>query len=294
MHDAENLHTTFQEAIKQARQDNKPLSLAIIGCGATGVQLAAELCNAIDNTPDMGPEMRRKYLKPILIEAMGRVLPTFSETVSAEAEEELTKIGYDVMTNAMVSEIDATGIKLKDGRYIEASIRIWAAGVQASAATSIFKGLDLSRSGQIIVTPTLQSTKDPSILAIGDCARVETNPLPPTAQVARQQGRYAGYIAVPTLLNGRNPIPFDYTDRGAVVVLSHYNAWGMWPSKKDFGGRGLGAKFAHFIHEILYRQHQSDLTGIFHAGKAALLGKFKPYRPRLGSGSSGEDKAHSP
>ncbi|MDF7674269.1 NAD(P)/FAD-dependent oxidoreductase [Acetobacteraceae bacterium ESL0709] len=294
INDAYYLNEVFSEAVKQAQLEAKPLTLAIIGGGATGVQLAAEFCKAIDSVPELGVAGRKKYLKAVIIEAMPRILPAFPESVSEEAKKQFTDIGFEVLTEATVSSVDETGIKLKDGRHIEAQIRIWAAGVQAAKGTSLFSDLDLGRGGQIVVTPTLQSTKDPAIFAVGDCSRIESNPIAPTAQAARQEGRYVGHVALPALMNGTTPAPFNYVDRGAVVVLGNYNAWGMWPSKKAFGGSGMGASFAQFIHEGLYRQHQFDLTGLMHTAGIALRDHFSHHHPELISGSSEKDAPHSP
>ncbi|CDG34324.1 NADH dehydrogenase [Parasaccharibacter apium] len=279
--DANAIHDRFRTLIERAQLTNKPVHLNIVGGGATGVQLAAELCQAIDSTPGLGPSARKRLLKPTLIEAQDRLLPPFPEQVSAEAKAELEKLGFDVITGGMVSEVGCGYIALKDGRRIESDFPIWAAGVKACVATSLLKNLELSRSGQIMVTNTLQTTKDPSIYAIGDCARMEVNPTAPTAQAARQEGRYVGRVAIPRQLAGKAAVPFVYNDRGAVVALGRYNAWGMWPSKKGFGGHGFGAQLARFIHEGLFRQHQMGISGLFRTVCAALGERFKPNNPDL-------------
>ncbi|MXV43975.1 FAD-dependent oxidoreductase [Saccharibacter sp. 17.LH.SD] len=262
LHDADTLHARFRDGLLNAKKTGKPLQFSIVGGGATGIQLAAELCQAVDSTPGLGVEARHSLLRPTLIEAMDRLIPAFPTSVSEEAKAELEKLGFDVITNDVVTQVDGDAIHLKSGRIIPSTLSIWAAGVKASQATSLFEGLELGRSGQLMVTPMLRATKDPSIFAIGDCARMEKDPVAPTAQAARQQGRYLGRIALPYLLTGRTPPSFSYQDRGAVVALGNYNAWGMWPSKKGFGGHGVGAYFARFIHEGLFRQHQYGLVGI--------------------------------
>lgn len=279
--DATVIHDRFRDLLIQAQKTNTAVQMSIVGGGATGVQLAAELCQAIDTTPGLGEAARRRLLKPTLIEALPRLLAAFPERVSAEAKAELERLGFNVITNGMVSEVGTDHIALKDGRTIPADFRIWAAGVQASAATALFGDLELSRGGQLMVTPTLQTTQDPAIFAIGDCARMDENPVAPTAQAARQQGRYIGRVAIPRLVAGKAVPPFVYNDRGSVVSLAHYNAWGMWPSKKDFGGHGLGARFARFIHEGLFRQHQMGLSGIFRMVCATLSEHLRPNNPGL-------------
>ncbi|MCX5619581.1 NAD(P)/FAD-dependent oxidoreductase [Bombella pollinis] len=289
--DATIIHDRFRSLIERAQLTNEPVHLGIVGGGATGVQLAAELCQAIDNTPGLGPETRRRLLKPTLIEASDRLLAAFPPKVSEEAQAQLEALGFEVITKGMVSEVGCGYIALKDGRRIDSNFPIWAAGVKACAATSLLKDLELSRSGQIMVTATLQTTKDPAIFAIGDCARMEVNPVAPTAQAARQEGRYVGRIAIPRQIAGKAPTPFVYTDRGAVVALGQYNAWGMWPSKKEFGGHGLGAKLARFIHEGLFRQHQMSLSGLVRTLALTVKEHLRPNNPDL-NGKEDETKGH--
>lgn len=284
--DANALHARFRDALIDAQKTGKPVALSIVGGGATGVQLAAELCRAIDRAPELGEEARRHLLKPTLIEAMPRLLSAFPESVSDESKRELEKLGFDVITNGMVSKIDADSIVLKDGRSIPADVKIWAAGVKAAQATDLFDGLERSRSGQLMVTPTLQTVGDDTILAIGDCAQINKDPVAPTAQAARQEGQYIGRIALPRLLAGQTPPPFAYHDRGAVVALARYNAWGMWPSKKAFGGHGIGARLARLIHEGLFRQHQLCLTGACKTAMNTLREHLAPNRPDLAAKAS--------
>lgn len=211
--------------------------------------------------------------------------------MSAGVKEQLRKIGVDVITGGMVSAIKDNGIELKDGRFIPASLRIWAAGVKASQATSLFEGLEMNRGGQLVVTPTLQTTRDANIFAIGDCAFIAEHPIPPTAQAARQEGIYVGKVAIPAVLTGRSPAPFVYHDRGSVVTLAHYNAWGMMPKREGgnraFGGHGVGAYIAEVLHEGLYRRHQLGLAGFPTALKAGLCHFFHPPRPVLSTGTQG-------
>ncbi|QDH15519.1 NAD(P)/FAD-dependent oxidoreductase [Oecophyllibacter saccharovorans] len=285
INEAHALNETLRRDLNRARETGQRLEAVIIGGGATGVQLAAELCEAIDRAPGFGRQERQKLLKLTLIEAAPRVLGPFPESVSAGVQNQLRKIGVDVITSGMVSAIKDNGIELKDGRFIPASLRIWAAGVKAAQATSLFEGLEMNRGGQLVVTPTLQTTRDADIFAVGDCSFIAAHPVPPTAQVARQEGIYVGKTAIPDVIAGREPPPFVYHDRGAVVTLAHYNAWGMLPNReggnRPFGGHGLGTYVAEVLHEGLYRRHQVGLSGFPTALKAGLCHFFHPPRPDL-------------
>lgn len=282
--DAGIMHERFSILVQEARKTGEPVDIGIIGGGATGVQLAAEFCDALDKSPEFGKDLRKKLLRPVVIEAAPRLIPAFPENVSIEAKAELEAIGVRVMVNEKVNAVDEKGIHLASGRQLAMKMSVWAAGVQGSRATGIFEGLEIARSAQLMVRPDLQTTRDPRIIALGDCARLEKDPVPPTAQVARQQGRYVGRVCLPDLLAGLLPPAFVFHNRGAVVALGDYNAWGMWPSKQPFGGRGLGACFAHLIHEGLYRQHQFDINGIGCAVNAVLQRLFSRPDPDLTPG----------
>lgn len=283
--EARTLNERFRSGLEKARETGHPLEAAIIGGGATGVQLAADLCQAIDRAPGFGPDARRRLFKLTLIEAAPRVLSPFPESVSEGAKKQLQKIGVDVITGGMVSAVKDDGISLKDGRFIPASLRVWAAGVRAAKATSLFEGLEMNRSGQLVVTPILQTTRDPNVFAIGDCSFIAAHPIPPTAQAARQEGIYVAKDAIPAVLAGREPAPFAFHNRGAVVTLGHYNAWGMMPKRDGgnwaYGGHGIGTMVAEVLHESLYRRHQLGLAGFLKAAKAGTCHFFHAPRPNL-------------
>ncbi|GBR53142.1 NADH dehydrogenase [Neokomagataea thailandica NBRC 106555] len=281
LNDADTLYAAFREAAQSARANGKKLTLGIVGGGATGVQLAAEFCKSLDKAVGFGPAVRRELLDAVLIETGPRILPAFPETVSTESAQELEKIGFSVRTGAMVVSADDTGFNLKSGEHIPCDLRIWAAGVRASNATSLLDGLERGRSGQLSVTPTLQTTQDPDVFAIGDCSRIDSAPLAPTAQVARQQGEYLGR-ALPQIVAGSTPPAFAYHDRGAVVALGNYNGWGMFDPQRGFGGGLLSGLFARIVHEGLYRQHQAGVTGLCKALSETLRERFAPARPDLG------------
>lgn len=278
--DADAFNEQFRKAFRKAASAGQPLEVGIVGGGATGTQLAAELCTAVDNAPGYGTAARRKFLRATLIETGPRILPAFPERVSADARKELERLGVQVLTEAMVTGVDDVGFHLKDGRSVPASLRVWAAGVRANDATGLFGNLELTRGGQIAVNHLLQSTKDTSIYALGDCARIADEPLAATAQVARQQGIYLGR-AIPDIAAGRTPRPFVYRDRGAVVSLGDYNGWGMFSPSKSFGGGFLRGLAPRWLHDLIYRQHQMGVLGVTRGLAAFLKAHLNPSRPRI-------------
>ncbi|WP_408873844.1 NAD(P)/FAD-dependent oxidoreductase [Gluconobacter roseus] len=280
--DADALFATFRDAVQKARAAGQKLSVGIVGGGATGVQLIAELCKSIDDARGLGPAVRKSLLDAVLIETGPRILPAFPEAVSTAATQQLEKLGVSVRTSAMVVGADETGFNLKSGEHIPASLRVWAAGVRASDATNLLEGLERGRSGQLGVTTTLQTTQDPTVFAIGDCSRIDAAPIAPTAQAARQQGQYIGR-ALPEIIAGKTPAPFTYNDRGAVVALGDYNGWGMLDAKRSFGGGVLSGLAARLIHEGLYRQHLAGILGVAPTAYSTLREHLSPVKPDLGA-----------
>ncbi|WP_066765304.1 NAD(P)/FAD-dependent oxidoreductase [Sphingobium sp. CCH11-B1] len=240
------------------------LSIAIVGAGATGVELASELIRLADILEQHGASGLRKGLKISLIESQSRILGPFPDKIAAAASEVLEDLGIDVLTHAPVQSADAQGFVLADGRRIDAELRIWAAGVRAPEFIAGIEGLEHSRLGQVVVGPTLMSAQDPAIFALGDCASLtlpdRTSPLPTTAQAAYQQSFYLGR-QLPRMLNDY-PVPaFRYHDFGSLVSLGGYDAYGTLGRFGLFRGGFLKGRVAQLGHALLYRRHQARLYG---------------------------------
>ncbi|MCQ9155260.1 NAD(P)/FAD-dependent oxidoreductase [Acidomonas methanolica] len=259
--EANSFNEKFRMALLRAFADHEPLNIAIVGGGATGTQLAAELHKALELAALYSFGQTPPTLNVTLLEAGARILPAFPEEVSAAATKELEALGVTVRMNAMVTGADATGYTLRDGGRVDAELRVWAAGVRAPAVTEQFGGLKLTRSGQIEVHPSLQSTEDDRFFAMGDCSFIVGNPVAPTAQAARQQAHHLARHLPARLLSG-TPVPdWTFRNKGAIVALSDYNGWGTFSGGTVFGGgwfRGLSARVGHLA---LYRQHQFEIYG---------------------------------
>ncbi|WP_251987960.1 NADH-quinone dehydrogenase, partial [Escherichia coli] len=169
---------------------NGKVNIAIVGGGATGVELSAELHNAVKQLHSYGYKgLTNEALNVTLVEAGERILPALPPRISAAAHSELTKLGVRVLTQTMVTSADEGGLHTKDGEYIEADLMVWAAGIKAPDFLKDIGGLETNRINQLVVEPTLQTTRDPDIYAIGDCAscpRPEGGFVPPRAQAAHQ------------------------------------------------------------------------------------------------------------
>jgi len=257
----DHLRARFLKALAEKRT----LSIAIVGGGATGVELAAELIQIADTSEHFGATGARKQMHVTLIEAGDRILAPFPERISIEARRSLEALGIVIRTSARVASVDGRGFLIGGGEQVTAEIKVWAAGVRAPAFFSEIDGLERSRNGQLVVGPDL-ATADRHIFAVGDCASFippgEDRPLPTTAQVAFQQAVYLGRH-LPALIAGQAAPNFRYRDFGSLVALGGYNAYGSLGRVGMFKGGFLRGRIAQFGHALLYRRHQARIHGMF-------------------------------
>ncbi len=260
--EADAFHLRLRQHLLASLDQGETLTIAIVGGGATGVQLAAELKRALDLAAGYAPPGLRPSMRLWLLESGPRLLPAFPARVSDGARQTLEGLGVEVRTATQVTGADAAGYTLQDGSRIEARLKVWAAGVRAPAVTARIEGLERGRTGQLVVSPSLQTTRDDAIFALGDCASLTGaggHPVPATAQAARQQARHLSrHLA--RWIGGRAMPPFRYREVGAVVSLADYNGWGTL-GRFEFGGGLLHGLSARLAHALLYRQHQFELYG---------------------------------
>lgn len=253
----------------------QPLSIAIVGGGATGVELAAELIQLLHISAGLGATGLAGRMTVTLIEAGPRLLAGFPEDISAATERRLTAIGITVKTNTKVSAATESGFTLADGSEVAASLKVWAAGVRAPALLGDLDGLEALPSHQLCIQPSLQATRDAAIFAVGDCATLKpegaSRPLPPTAQVAHQQARHL-VQHLPAFIENGTPLPdFKYHDMGALVSLADYDAFGSLGRTGLFKGMTFRGRLAQFSHEMLYRSHQQKIFGFWRGGLVWFL-----------------------
>jgi NADH dehydrogenase len=243
------------------------LQVAIIGAGATGVELAAELHRTTRELVAYGLDRidPNKDIQLHLIEAADRILPALPPRMARAAAKFLSSLGVHIHTSAKVAEVLPKGVRLADGRTIPAELVVWAAGVKAPNFLKDLAGLETNRINQLAVLPTLQTTRDPNIFALGDCAACvwpEKNSLvPPRAQAAHQQ---ASHVArqIYRQLSGKPLLPYRYRDFGSLVSLGKYTAVGNMLGAGVVGGslmvEGL---FARMMYVSLYKMHELALHG---------------------------------
>jgi NADH dehydrogenase len=246
------------------------LHVAIIGAGATGTELAAELHRTAREVIAYGLDRidPRRDLRIILIEAADHILPALPERISKAALEILQGIEVEVHTGARVSEVTAKGVKLASGNFIPSELVVWAAGIKAPKFLSNLDGLETNRINQLVVTPTLQTTRDPKIFAMGDCAACPRegfdSPVPPRAQAAHQE---ASHLAkqLRRLIEGKQLAPYRYRDFGSLVSFGDYSAVGNLMG--FLVGRNLFIEgyFAKLMYRSLQFMHDVALYGVLRA-----------------------------
>ena len=280
---AERFHDALRLAAADALSTREDVTIAVVGGGATGVELVAELSKARDILSRYLP--KAPQLRMTLIEPGKRLLGALPERVSAAVTAKLRELGVTVELNARVVSADAAGFALKDGRRIEARLRLWAAGVQAPPCLSGIIGLETSKIGQLLVGPTLQTTRDPAIFALGDCASLHGpngKPVPATAQAGRQEALFLSRSLYRRHRFGRTLRGFRFRDFGSLVSLGGYTAYGTLGRQGLLPATFIEGWVAEMGHAALYRAHQLELNG---AGRAAALWLAdtvrRPTRPGL-------------
>jgi len=242
------------------------LHVAIIGAGATGTELAAELHRTARQVVSYGLERidPAKDIRIILIEAAPRILPALPERISEATSRLLAALEVEVRTNARVSEVRADGVCLADGSFVASELVVWAAGVKGPDFLGKLDGLEVNRINQLVVTQTLQTTRDPDVFAIGDCSACPRpgfpGPVPPRAQAAHQQASHMVRQIV-RRLDGKPLEPFVYRDFGSLVSLGHYTTVGSLMGFLLGKGFFVEGYFARLMYRMLYKMHEYALHG---------------------------------
>lgn len=243
------------------------LDIAIVGAGATGVELAAELHNTTRVLAGYGlrnldPD---RHIRIRLVEAGPRILPGLSESLSASVNAILTGLGVTVNTGVKVTEITRDAVHTASGDVFPANLVVWAAGIRAPAFLREIDGLETDRIDRLVVNAHLQSSRDPGIYALGDCAAVPwpeaQGTLPPRAQVAHQQASYLAR-ALPARVRGETPPPFRYKDYGSLVSIGRHDTLGNLMGFVRGKGIRIEGMVAGFMYWLLYRSHLMALHGL--------------------------------
>ena len=275
--DAQRFHARMVNACIRAHSQQTPLRpeqlhVAIIGAGATGVELAAELHRTTREVVAYGLDRidPERDIQVSVIEAAERVLPALPPRLSSATEDLLRELGVVVHTSAKVAEVLPDGLRLVDGRTLPAELVVWAAGVKAPDFLKDIAGLETNRSNQLVVKPTLQSTRDDDIFALGDCSACpwpEANAgrggfVPPRAQAAHQQASHMAAQIRRRLAN--KPLePYRYRDFGSLVSLGKFSTVGSMMGGLIGGSMMIEGAFARVMYVSLYKMHELALHGFF-------------------------------
>jgi NADH:ubiquinone reductase (H+-translocating) len=210
----------------QSRAERRGLlTFVIVGGGPTGVELAGALAELMRRPLSRDfPDLDLDEARILIVEALDRLLPTFSEKASAYTEKRLRSLGVEVRTGAMVEEVSATEIRLEGGEVIESDAVVWAAGVRGHPLAEACD-FPVTEKGTVPVDPFLRTTMDPDVFVIGDLAHSgdDDGPLPMVAQVAIQEGRHAA-ANILREVEGEPVEPFSYREMGSMAVVGRGRA----------------------------------------------------------------------
>ena len=246
------------------------LHVAIIGAGATGVELAAELYRTTREVVAYGLDRvdPNKDLKVNVIEAADRILPALPVRLSRATEILLKDLGVDVYVNSKVAAVLPDGVQFENGQILPAELVVWAAGVKAPEFLKEIGGLETNRINQLLVLPTLQTTRDPHIFAMGDCAACPWPQapgghggfVPPRAQAAHQQANHL-FQQIQQYLAGKELKPYYYRDFGSLVSLGKFSTVGNMMGGLIGGSIMIEGIFAKIMYLSLYKLHELALHG---------------------------------
>lgn len=279
--EAEKLHQDLLVAVLGAlygRNASGQVAVAIIGAGATGVELAAELRHMGEELSRYGVPIRPDALRITIIEAAERILSALPERLSMSVTDALDRLGVAILTGARVAGVDAMRVLLADGRTVDAMIKIWAAGIKAPDFLKEIDGLESSRTGQLVVRPTLQTTRDDSVFAMGDCAHCPQpgtdRPVPARAQAAHQQATLLAK-SIARRMAGKPLQAYVYRDFGSLVSLSRYTALGTLMGGIFRKTHRIEGRAARFAYTSLYRMHQMALHGLWRTAILILTNRLQ-------------------
>jgi NADH:ubiquinone reductase (H+-translocating) len=271
--DALRFHSRMVNACIRAHAQTAPLrpeqlQVVIIGAGATGVELAAELHRTTREVVAFGLDRvdPNKDIRVTVVEAAPRVLPALPPRLSQATEDLLAKLGVEVRTNAKVAEVLPDGVRLADGQLLPAELVVWAAGVKAPDFLKDIAGLETNRVNQLVVRSTLQTSGDENIFAIGDCAACawpqagEEILVPPRAQAAHQQATHL-MRQIKRRLAGKPLEDYRYRDFGSLVSLGEFSTVGNMMGGLIGGNLMIEGLFARLMYLSLYKMHELALHG---------------------------------
>jgi NADH dehydrogenase len=288
---AREFHRRLINACLRAHTQESPvipgqLTVAIVGGGATGVELAAELHGTTRQLSSYGLENLDpdKHVRLIIVEAAGRILSGLPPRLSQAVEQRLGELGVEVHATEPVVEVHSDGLTTASGKFIPASMMVWSAGIKAPDFLADLSGLETNRINQLIVRPTLQTTRDDDIFAFGDCAACPMPGgvfVPPRAQAAHQQASMLAK-SIRRRINGQ-PLPdYIYRDYGSLVALGRYSTVGNLMGALSGGSVMIEGAMARLVYWSLHKMHQVALNGYYKTALGTLANLINtPNKPTI-------------
>jgi NADH dehydrogenase FAD-containing subunit len=224
--DAVAIRNKILQAFEQAEAEADPfahrdlLTFVLVGAGPAGVEMAGALAVFVRRT--LRSQFRRivpASARIVLVDMAPKVLGAFADGLAAAAKQRLEKLGVEVRLGHGVDQIDADGVTVAGERILSKTV-IWTAGVAPSPAGR-WLDVETDRAGRVKILPDLTVPGHADIFVVGDTATLTQNgkPLPGVAQVAMQQGRYAGRLIQRRVTGRPAPAPFRYFDKGTMAVV---------------------------------------------------------------------------
>jgi NADH:ubiquinone reductase (H+-translocating) len=260
------LHVCAKTAAQGETGTPPAAGVVIIGGGATGIELAAELRRMEDVLREFNVHhaQRANRMRVTLLEAGPRILPALSPDVSATTSDRLRDLSIDILLNDPVIAVENDTVVTKKGLRIPSDITIWAAGIKAPECLASLDGLSVNKINQVNVTASLQSETDAHIFAMGDCASCtwkENLMVPPRAQAAHQQALFL-FRAIRARLCNRPIGQFRYADHGSLISLGPRSAVGVISPSWFVSQIFVQGRFARLLYSALYRKHLAGVSGL--------------------------------
>ncbi len=274
--------------VNAAENQKAELHVAIVGGGATGTELAAQLHHIANLARAYGmPKMSAERLKITILEAGDRILPALPPRIAASAKKALAKLSIDVCEKTKVVSADARGFVTGEDSRIDADMMVWAAGVKAPPMLADMSVFETNKINQVLVRDTLQSTLHDNIYAVGDCCGVKRKDgswVPPRAQSAHQMAELVN-TNIRRSLENKSLKPFEYRDYGSLVHLSKYSTVGSLMGSLANSSMFVEGRLARLVYKSLYNMHQFAVHGYFR-------GAFKILSRKIGNAVSLKLKLH--
>ena len=289
--EAREFHRRLINACLRAHTQEAPvipgqLTVAIVGGGATGVELAAELHGTTRQLSTYGLENLDpdKHVRLIIVEAAERILSGLPPRLSQAVSQRLGELGVEVHARERVVEVHSDGLTTASGRFIPASMMVWSAGIKAPDFLADLDGLESNRINQLIVLPTLQTTRDDNIFAFGDCAACpmpDGGNVPPRAQAAHQQASML-VKSIQRRMLGQSLPEYRYRDYGSLVALGRYSTVGNLMGALTGGSVMIEGAMARLVYWSLHKMHQVALNGYYKTALGALANLINaPNKPTI-------------